>query len=114
MTILISRKRRRPRLCWGNYNSVMGTATFVPVEEHLSTSYPDGDCEYVDGEIQERNLGEIDHADLQTAAALYLRGPSKGFWGVAVEGGLQVKPRRFGVPDVSVVLGAKPEGAIVK
>ena len=35
--------------------------TLVSVEEYLRTSYPDGDCEYVDGEIVERNVGEIDH-----------------------------------------------------
>jgi hypothetical protein len=31
-------------------------ATLVPVEEYLSTNY-DPDCEYVDGQIVERNLG---------------------------------------------------------
>jgi Uma2 family endonuclease len=36
--------------------------TLVSVERYLRTSYPDGDCEYVDGEIVEPNLGEIDHA----------------------------------------------------
>jgi hypothetical protein len=41
----------------------MGTATLVPIEEYLSTSYEDGDREYVDGEVLERNLGEFDHSD---------------------------------------------------
>jgi len=46
--------------------------TLVSVEEYLSTSYPDGDCEYVDGQIVERNLGEIDHGDLQTRILFHL------------------------------------------
>ena len=43
----------------------MKTAALIPVEEYLRTTY-DPDCDYVDGEVQERNLGELDHSDLQT------------------------------------------------
>ena len=32
--------------------------------EYLRTSYHP-DCDYVDGEVQERNLGEFDHAAIQ-------------------------------------------------
>ncbi len=43
----------------------MATATtLIPIEEYLRTSYHP-DCDYVDGEIQERNLGEREHARLQ-------------------------------------------------
>src|SRR5271166_821602 len=35
----------------------------VSVDRYLCTSYPDGDREYVDGEIVERNGGEIDLGD---------------------------------------------------
>ena len=42
----------------------MATSTVVPVNEYLRKSYrPDRD--YVDGEVQERNLGGRDHADLR-------------------------------------------------
>ncbi len=37
---------------------------FVSVEEYLRTSYGP-DCEYVDGRIEERNLGELEHSILQ-------------------------------------------------
>jgi hypothetical protein len=37
------------------------TGTMVSLDEYLSTVY-DPDCEYVDGELIERNMGEIDHA----------------------------------------------------
>ena len=40
---------------------------FVPVEEYLSTSYQP-DCEYDEGVVVERNLGEIEHAFLQIAS----------------------------------------------
>jgi hypothetical protein len=35
----------------------MATSAIVPVSEYLRTSYSP-DCDYVDGEVQERNLGE--------------------------------------------------------
>jgi Uma2 family endonuclease len=36
----------------------------ISLEEYLRTSYHP-DCDYVDGEVQERNLGEFDHAAVQ-------------------------------------------------
>ena len=36
----------------------------ISVEEYLRTSYHP-DCDYVDGEVQERNLGEFDNAAVQ-------------------------------------------------
>ena len=90
----------------------MSVGTVVSVEEYLNTSFEDGDREYVDGRIVERNLGEIEHADLQTAIALYLRSHYPAVW-VAVEVRVQVKPTRFRIPDVCVVLGGKPQGRII-
>jgi Uma2 family endonuclease len=86
--------------------------TLVSVEEYLSTSYPDGDCEYVDGEIVERNVGEIDHGSLQTRIAFYLLAHYPQFW-AAVEIRVQVKSSRFRVPDVTFVAGPRPAGRIV-
>ncbi len=82
---------------------------FVPVEEYLHTPY-DPDCDYVDGEVVERNLGEFDHADLQTSIAAYFRALRKklGIYAV-VEWRVQVAPTRFRVPDVLVML-RKPAG----
>ncbi|HEY0264213.1 MAG TPA: hypothetical protein VGC07_06800 [Granulicella sp.] len=46
----------------------MATATFIPVEEYLKATYrPDRD--YIDGELQERNVGEQPHAHLQAILA---------------------------------------------
>jgi len=44
----------------------------VSVDKYLRRSCPDGDSEYVDGEIVERNAGEVDHASLQLRIFLYI------------------------------------------
>ena len=85
--------------------------TLIPVEEYLRTSYPDGDREYVDGEVVERNMGELPHAALQTAIVVYLRSHYPQFWAV-VEGRLQTKKTRFRVPDVMLFAGGMPQGRI--
>ena len=38
----------------------MATATYIPIETYLSTSY-EPDMDYVDGELEDRNVGEYDH-----------------------------------------------------
>jgi Uma2 family endonuclease len=86
--------------------------TLVSVEEYLRTSYPDGDCEYVDGEIVERNVGEIDHGSLQTRIVIYLATHYPKFW-ATVEVRVQVKSSRFRVPDVTLVAGPRPAGKII-
>jgi len=89
------------------------TATVISVEEYLKTSFPDGDREYVDGSIVETNMGDIDHADLQTRIVQYFGVRYPDFWsGTAVR--TQVKARRFRVPDVVLVAGPKPEGRIIR
>ncbi len=76
---------------------------FLSVEQYLSSSY-EPDAEYVDGQLEERNLGEFDHADLQTELAALLRAQSVA-WGIraVVEARVQVAPGRFRVPDVCVM-----------
>jgi Uma2 family endonuclease len=81
----------------------MSSATLISVQEYLSTSYrPDRD--FVDGEVQERNLGELEHSLLQTAIAACFWGRKKE-WNLVpvVEQRVQVAPTRFRVPDVTVL-----------
>jgi Uma2 family endonuclease len=85
----------------------METATLVSVEEYLRTSYPDGDREYVDGRVVERNMGEFDHSHWQTRIAFYLLLHYKQYWS-GVELRVQVKSTRFRVPDVTLIRGATP------
>jgi Uma2 family endonuclease len=91
----------------------MPAAGLVSVQEYLSTAYRP-DCDYVDGVVVERNLGEIDHASLQGAVFYYLHARRKQFGGhVFPELRVQVAPTRFCIPDVCVVLGPKPRGRIL-
>jgi Uma2 family endonuclease len=92
----------------------MDATTLVSVEEYLRTSFPDADREYVDGRIVERNVGEVDHSDLQTAVAHYLRTHYKKRVWAGVEVRVQVKKNRFRIPDVTVMVGSKPADRIIR
>jgi Uma2 family endonuclease len=92
----------------------MDATTLVSVEEYLRTSYPDADREYIDGRIVERNVGEVDHSDLQSSILEYLRRHYKKRVWIGVEVRVQVKTTRFRIPDVTVVIGAKPAERIIR
>jgi Uma2 family endonuclease len=92
----------------------MATGTLISVEHYLNTSYrPDRD--YIDGEVRERNLGEMEHARLQTAIAIWF-GNHQRDWNtvVVVEQRVQVAARRFRIPDVSVLRRDQPMEPIVR
>jgi Uma2 family endonuclease len=92
----------------------MAARTLISVEEYLATSYRP-DCDYVDGEVVERNLGEWDHSTLQSAILVYLwnRYYKDGIRAVA-EQRVQVKKTCFRMPDVCVVLGEPGEQILTK
>src|SRR5437588_3263378 len=92
----------------------MDATTLVSVEEYLRTSYPDADREYIDGRIVERNVGDVDHSDLQTAIAHYVRTHYKKRVWAGVEVRVQVKKMRFRIPDVTIMLGSKPAERIIR
>ena len=91
----------------------MSTATAVSLKEYLNTSYRP-DCDYLDGELLERNVGEWDHSRLQMLLSRYLSNREKE-WGIVVvpEQRVQVKARRFRVPDITVIAGGPPDGPII-
>lgn len=91
----------------------MESRTLVSEQEYLSTAYSP-DCDYVDGEVQERNMGEWDHGSAQTLLAAYFAARRRE-WGIKVgtETRVQIGPTRYRVPDVCVVLGA-PDGQILR
>jgi Uma2 family endonuclease len=76
---------------------------FVPVEEYLSTVY-EPDCEYDDGVVVERNLGEFEHSFLQILLGTLFTN-NMDSWGVfgLTEQRVQIQPRKFRVPDVCVL-----------
>jgi Uma2 family endonuclease len=75
---------------------------FISVREYLRTSYSP-DCEYVDGRIEERNVGEKGHSILQMYLGFLFR-LNRDAWGVEVYPELRthVARTRFRIPDVLV------------
>ena len=80
----------------------MGSTTLISVEEYLHTSY-DPDCDYVDGEVIERNMGELEHSGLQRLIVVWLGSRQKEL-GIYVfpEARVQVAQTRFRIPDIAV------------
>jgi Uma2 family endonuclease len=90
----------------------MAIASGVPVEEYLATAYRP-DCDYVDGEVQEREVGEQEHSRLQGLLMVYL-GTRETQWQIRAfpEQRVQVRPSRFRVPDLCVTRAPHPVEAI--
>lgn len=90
----------------------MAASILVPVEEYLKTVYRP-DCEYVDGVVEERNLGERDHGWVQGNLIVFFRnGYRKNGITAIPEWRFQTRPNRFRVPDIVVTRG-KPEEQIL-
>jgi Uma2 family endonuclease len=91
----------------------MATSTHVPIEVYLRSSY-EPDAEYVDGEIEERPMGEFDHAAWQAAIQRWFFLHDRE-WNINVlpELRIQVAPTRFRVPDVTVLDFSQPVEQIV-
>lgn len=92
----------------------MASSILIPVSEYLATAYRP-DCDYVDGEVQERNLGERDHSNLQFTVAKLLDNMRRE-WHIAVfiELRVQINSSRFRVPDVCVLSADSPKEQIVR
>ena len=91
----------------------MASAVSVPVEVYLKGEF-EPDAEYVDGVIEERPMGEYDHATWQQALLMWF-GLRESEWGVRVrpELRLQVGETRYRVPDVTVLDAARPREQII-
>ena len=76
----------------------------VTVDEYLSSSYSP-DCDYVDGVIEERELGTKPHSRLTYAFQILLSKyeESHGVW-IFPEQRVQTKLTRFRIPDICVTL----------
>jgi Uma2 family endonuclease len=92
---------------------VATTTIFVSVEEYLRSSF-DPDAEYIDGQIQERAMGENDHSAWQAAICAWFQQQAKeGQIRVRPELRVQVAPRCFLVPDVTLLDRNRPVEKIV-
>jgi len=77
--------------------------SIISEEEYLHTSYRP-DCDFVDGLVLERNLGQFDHSLLQTfLASLFWINRKK--WGVLglVEQRLRFRRGKYRIPDILAV-----------
>ncbi len=89
-------------------------AILVSVDEYLNTSYPDGDREYVDGRVVERNLGETEHSRLQRKPIVFFAKLEERLKTFSYpEERVQVKSHRFRIPDVCVCVGYEPSEPIL-
>ncbi len=89
----------------------METLTAVPLSEYLRTTYRP-DCDWINGEVRERNMGEQPHAAVQGFLG-YLFRMNAERWGVRAfpEQRVQTSQEHFRVADLCVVrrgIGAEP------
>ena len=82
-------------------------------DEYLATTYRP-DCDYIDGELQERNLGTFDHSNFQGALieCLYKR---EREWNTRSLPGLRlrVSATRVRIPDVCILSRDQPIEEII-
>jgi Uma2 family endonuclease len=85
----------------------------VSVDEYLSTVY-EHDCEYVDGIIEERDLGEFEHAYLQGILTTIFNN-SRSEWGIIClpEQRVQTQRNHFRVPDLTILRAGIPREQIL-
>jgi Uma2 family endonuclease len=86
----------------------MNTTTSVSVEEYLSTDYSP-DVDYVDGSLEDRNVGEKPHSKAQRKLILLLEKASAGKICVWPEQRIQVLSTRYRVVDVCATIGEPEE-----
>jgi Uma2 family endonuclease len=81
----------------------MAVTAQIPLSEYLHTSYRP-DCDYVDGEVVERNVGKTEHARIQAllAAWFYMHEQE---WQIfaTTEHRMRVSETRVRIPDVTLV-----------
>jgi Uma2 family endonuclease len=92
----------------------MATATFIPLSEYLATTYRP-DCDYIDGEVKERNVGERPHSLLQALiASIFLSRVDDWQVLAMTEQRVQISSTRYRIPDICVVRRSDPADAIVR
>jgi len=86
----------------------------ISVAEYLRTAYSP-DCDYVDGEVIDRNVGEKDHSRTQRQLIRYFCAKEQEWKAFCFpEQRVQMAPRRFRIPDVCLVLGKEPDEQIFR
>ena len=87
---------------------------YVSVAEYLATTYRP-DCDYIDGEVRESNLGETPHSGLQLyLGSLFSTNRKTWLLRAFTEQRVQVSPTRFRIPDVCAILPAGSTSGIIR
>ncbi|HTV65626.1 MAG TPA: Uma2 family endonuclease [Bryocella sp.] len=77
--------------------------TQISLDEYLRTDY-EPDCDYIDGELEERNLGEQEHSAVQAFFIKWLAVHEQDWKLEALpEIRLRIAPRRVRVADIAVL-----------
>ena len=86
----------------------MSSTTSISVNEYLNGSYRP-DREFINGRLENRNLGEHDQAAVQAALILWF-GQRQDEWNIEVlpEQRIRISPVKFRVPDICLVSLIEP------
>jgi Uma2 family endonuclease len=86
----------------------------VSEHEYLHTTYRP-DCDYVDGFVLDRNLGQFDHSMLQMLVLVALHARAQE-WNVLVmpELRLKIRPRKYRIPDIMVLDADAPRTPVIE
>jgi len=92
----------------------MATTASISVEEYLHSTY-EPDLEYVDGQLEERNVGEIEHSDVIAAIMEWFLHHAKE-WQIRVRPDVrtQVGSTRFRVPNIVLCARSSKDKRIVR
>src|ERR1700744_5431971 len=89
------------------------TSSLLSIDEYLRTSYH-RDADYVDGEIEKRNLGEYEHSKIQTLiAVLFTLNQQQWNTNAVVEQRIRVAADRVRICDVAVLRADAPRESVV-
>jgi Uma2 family endonuclease len=84
------------------------TPALLSIDEYLNTSYKP-DVDFVDGELEERNLGNYDHAKIQSLiATLFENNAEAWHTDAVVEQRIRVSPTRVRICDVAILRDDAP------
>jgi Uma2 family endonuclease len=86
----------------------MDAASLIPEEQYFHTSY-EPDCEFEDGVLIERNVGEQKHAWLQLALGSFFFQRRK-LWNIEAftEQRCRLRNGRYAIPDVCIISRPRP------
>lgn len=81
----------------------MATAAAISLEEYLQQSYKP-DMEFIDGQLMEKSMGQLDHEEVIYALRRFLEGKltGNGYW-VTQNTRMQVSRNRVRLPDLAVM-----------